>query len=78
MERTMGLITEGVMNMPLPDDPADLDVVTWFQIKDRMRDAGRMISSYRKALNEIARQDVTEIALDPDWPRRIAKKAVEE
>ncbi len=30
----------------------------------------------REALREIAEQDVTEIALDPDWPRRIAKAAL--
>jgi len=29
-----------------------------------------------KALAEIAEQDVTEIALDPDWPRRIAAAAI--
>lgn len=29
-----------------------------------------------EALEEIARQDVTEIALDPDWPRRIATTAL--
>jgi hypothetical protein len=30
----------------------------------------------REALREIAEQDVTEIALDPDWPRRIANAAL--
>lgn len=27
-------------------------------------------------LREIAEQDLVEIALDPDWPRRIAKEAL--
>ena len=39
----MGLITKGVMSMPLPDDPADLGIVEWLNIKSRMRDAGAMI-----------------------------------
>ena len=35
----MGLMLQSVLNMPLPDDPADLDAMTWLQVKDRMREA---------------------------------------
>lgn len=29
----------GVLRMPLPDNPADMGVMEWMQIKDRMRQA---------------------------------------
>lgn len=29
----------GVLRQPLPDDPAQLDAITWAQIRDRMRQA---------------------------------------
>ena len=46
----MEMITEGVMNMPLPDDPSELGAVEWMQIKSRMRDAGKQITGMREAL----------------------------
>lgn len=33
----MSLITQGVLRQPLPDDPSELGVVEWMQIKDQMR-----------------------------------------
>jgi hypothetical protein len=35
-----------------------------------------MNDGFRTALKEIAAQDVTEVALDPGWPRRIAEAAL--
>lgn len=35
------------------------------------------IERLRAALREIQTQDIMEIALDPDWPRRIARAALE-
>lgn len=35
-----------------------------------------MNDGFRNALKEIAAQDVTEVALDPGWPRRIAEAAL--
>lgn len=49
----MGLVTLGVLRMPLPDDAAEMDVVTWMQVKDRMRDAADEIERLRAALSEI-------------------------
>lgn len=40
----MGLILEGILNMPMPDDPSDLDIVTWVQVKAAMRDAAAEIA----------------------------------
>ena len=37
------LMLLGVLGMPLPDNPADLDVVTWAQVKDRMLQARNRI-----------------------------------
>ena len=36
-----------------------------------------VIRRLRSALTEIANRDVTEIALDPAWPRRVAIHALE-
>jgi hypothetical protein len=44
----------GVLRMPLPDDPRDLDWLTWLQIKDRMQEAAAEIERLRAALAEIA------------------------
>lgn len=57
----MGLITKGVMLMPLPDDPSEFDIVTWVQIKERMRDAGQKLDKYEDAL-ELVRQHDPELA----------------
>jgi hypothetical protein len=35
-----------------------------------------MNDGFRNALKEIAAQDVSEVALDPGWPRRIAEAAL--
>lgn len=43
----MGMVTLAVLGMPLPDDPSELDLLTWFQIKDRMRDAHRQLTEAR-------------------------------
>jgi len=33
----------GVLNMPLPDDPKEIDLVTWLQFRDRAREASARI-----------------------------------
>ena len=43
---------------------------------ERRRKAERDKSELLRALQEIARQDVIEIALDPEWPQRIACAAI--
>lgn len=51
------LMLHGVLNMPLPDDPAELDIVTWTQFRDRARQAGDEITRLRAqvaALKEAA------------------------
>ena len=35
----------GVLNMPLPDDPRELDAMTWLQFRDRASDASAQIAS---------------------------------
>lgn len=49
----MGLITKGVMNMPLPDDPAELGFVEWVQIKSRMRAAGAMLDRQEAEIEKL-------------------------
>ena len=43
----MGLALEGTLNMPYPDDPAEMDVVTWMQARNAMRDAWAEIERLR-------------------------------
>lgn len=45
----MSLMLMGVLNMPLPDDPAEMDIVTWLQVKNAMRDAAKEIELLRAA-----------------------------
>tara|TARA_R110002110_G_scaffold37601_5_gene124049 strand:- start:4760 stop:4909 length:150 start_codon:yes stop_codon:yes gene_type:complete len=40
---------------------------------DRLRETGRL----RAALKEIRDQSIVDLSLDPDWARRIARKALE-
>jgi hypothetical protein len=35
----------GVLNMPMPDDPKELDILTWVQFLDRARQAAARIAS---------------------------------
>lgn len=48
----MGLVLHGILNMPYPDDPAQLDVVTWAQAKSAMREASAEIEHLRGLLNK--------------------------
>lgn len=48
----MGLMLQGILNMPLPDDPAKLDVMTWLQIKDRMRQAASELGRLQGLLED--------------------------
>jgi len=39
------LMLLGVLRMPLPDDPKDLDALTWLQFRDRAREAADRIEA---------------------------------
>ena len=48
------VMLHGVLNMPLPDDPAEMDLVTWAQFRDRAKEASDRIladADRIKALN---------------------------
>lgn len=44
------LMLHGVLNMPLSDDPAELDLLTWVQFRDRARQASAEITRLTSAL----------------------------
>jgi len=44
-------------------------------LTDMLESADR-IAALEAALREIAEQDIVELNLDPDWPRRIARAAL--
>lgn len=46
----MGLVNQGILNMPLPGNPGDLDIVTWMQIQSAMRNAAQEIDLLRTAV----------------------------
>ena len=52
----------GVLNMPLPDDPAECDIVTWVQFKQRAREAADRIKELELAVRYEA--DLAQQALD--------------
>ena len=37
------LMLHGVLNAPLPDDPKELDIVTWVQFRERAREASERL-----------------------------------
>lgn len=40
----------GILRMPLPDSPADMGVMEWMQVKDRMRQAADELEKARAEL----------------------------
>tara|TARA_R110000868_G_scaffold365245_1_gene628102 strand:+ start:199 stop:450 length:252 start_codon:yes stop_codon:yes gene_type:complete len=44
----------GVLRMPLPDDPAELDVMDWLQFRDRARQAADRIEADAELLKHAA------------------------
>ena len=44
------LMLHGVLNMPLPDDPTECDLLTWLQFKDRARQASSRIEELEAKL----------------------------
>lgn len=44
----------GVLRQPLPDDPSQLDPITWAQIRDRMLEAADRIESDQAIIAELA------------------------
>lgn len=47
------LMLHGVLNMPLADDPAELDLLTWVQFRDRAREASARIQSDAARIAEL-------------------------
>lgn len=43
----MGLVLQGILNMPYPDDPAEMDALTWLQARAAMREAWAEIERLR-------------------------------
>ena len=60
----------GVLRMPLPDEPAELNPIEWLQIKDRMRQAADELEQLRRELDE-ARTDA-------EWYRERCQMRVDE
>lgn len=56
----MGLVLQGILNMPYPDDPAELDIMTWVQARSAMREACAEIERLRAQVE----------ALTPSTPPR--------
>ena len=50
--------------------------LVWGSDSAAMDEAADEIERLRVALREIKEQDIVEIALDPEWPRRIAHAAL--
>ena len=46
------LMLHGVLNMPLPDDPSKIDLVTWVQFKDRATQASSRIEELEAKLEK--------------------------
>ena len=46
------VMLHGVLNMPMPDNPADIDLVTWVQFRDRARQASAEIIALRALSKE--------------------------
>lgn len=49
----MAIMLQGVLRMPLPDNPADLDPMMWAQIRDRMREAADEIERLHALLKQV-------------------------
>lgn len=55
------VMLHGVLNMPLPDDPTECDLVTWVQFKDRARQASSRIKELEAQIKEDALQYLSDI-----------------
>ena len=60
------LMLHGVLNMPLPDDPAECDIVTWVQFKHRAREASARIVELETKL-AYAKGALEAIVVDDTW-----------
>lgn len=47
----MAIMLQGVLRMPLPDNPADLGPMMWAQIKGRMREAADEIDRLEREVS---------------------------
>lgn len=50
----MGLVLQGILNMPYPDDPAEMDIVTWLQARAAMREAWAEIERLRAEVDVLS------------------------
>lgn len=65
------LMLLGVLRMPMPDNPADLGVLEWAQVKDRMRQAADELENRTAKLAvERERAGYFEFERDQAWRRR--------
>ena len=58
----MGLVLHGILNAPWPDNPSEMGVVEWVQIKSAMREASAEIDRMHLALGEILEDSTLETA----------------
>lgn len=49
----MGLVLMGTLNAPYPDDPAEMDLVEWFQARNAMRNAAAEIERLKSAAADV-------------------------
>jgi hypothetical protein len=50
----LGLVLTGTLNAPYPDDPSEMDIVTWMQALSAMRSAAARIETLEAALRPFA------------------------
>lgn len=71
------IMLHGALNMPLPDDPAQLNLATWMQFKDRARQASTRIANLEDEITALrARIEAVETAL-PTLLRKLIKEQSE-
>jgi hypothetical protein len=66
------LMLHGKLNMPLPDDPQDCDVVTWVQFKAAAKEASDRIKELEDAL-EYGVDLIKGDAVGSEWKRRCSE-----
>ena len=58
----MGLVLEGMLNAPYPDDPAEMGIVEWAQARNAMREAWVEIERLREE-NRLLHEGITGVYL---------------
>lgn len=62
----MGLVLTGILNAPYPDDPSEMDIVTWCQVLSAMRTAAAKIDTLQAALAPFATH-APEVVTSSGW-----------